>query len=98
MEDFYKQVYKIVGNIPYGKVVSYGQIAWLTGRPQAARAVGQAMSRCPDNLPWHRVIKSDGSIAKSAHSELRRAILEDEGVPFSSENRVDINKCRWNGK
>lgn len=95
MDSFYKQVYEIVGKIPYGKVVSYGQIGWMLGRPYSARAVGQAIGHCPNELPWHRVVLSDGSIAKSMHADLRKAMLEAEGVPFVSDNRVDIAKCRW---
>lgn len=95
MKIFSEQVYEIVAKVPYGRVVSYGQIAWMVGSPFAARAVGQAMSRCPDHLPWHRVVTSNGSIAKSAFSDVRKALLQAENVPFSSELRVDIAKCRW---
>lgn len=98
MEQFNKQVYDIVGRIPAGKVVSYGQIAWMLGRPYSARAVGQAIRHCPYNLPWHRVVKSDGTIAKSIHSDLRKAMLEAEHIPFLSDNRVDIKNCRWHGE
>jgi len=52
---FFKQVYSIVAQIPYGKVVSYGQIARMLGRPRAAREVGWAMRCCPDFLPDGRV-------------------------------------------
>ena len=97
MDSFYEQIYKVVRQIPYGKVMSYGQIAWSLGRLRSARAVGQAMANCPNDLPWHRVVMSDGSIAKSMHAEMRRAMLEAEGVPFVSENRVDIARCRWSG-
>lgn len=48
---FFDRVYEIVGQIPYGKVVSYGQIAWMVGAPRAARQVGWAMRHCPDGLP-----------------------------------------------
>lgn len=97
MDSFYNQVYEIVGKIPYGKVVSYGQIAWMLGRPRSARAVGQAMRRCPSELPWHRVVRSDGAIAQSVHADLRKAMLKAEGVPFLSEDRVDAGQCRWRG-
>ena len=63
MSDFFEQVYDIVAVIPSGKVVSYGQIARALGSPRSARMVGWAMARCPEGLPWHRVIKNDGSIS-----------------------------------
>ncbi|MDR0424709.1 MAG: MGMT family protein, partial [Clostridiales Family XIII bacterium] len=55
MMGFFDMVYEIVGTIPYGKVLSYGQIAQMLGRPRAAREVGRAMRYCPDHLPWQRV-------------------------------------------
>ena len=84
--------------IPRGRVVSYGQIAHMLGAPRAARQVGWAMRRCHDDLPWQRVVMSDGSIAGGGYSELRRAKLIAEGVPFTDDGRVDMRACRWNGR
>ena len=84
-----------MAQIPRGRVVSYGQIARLLGSPRAARQVGWAMRQCPEELPWQRVIMSDGSIAGGGWSELRRALLEEEGVPFLPDGRVDMARCRW---
>ena len=92
---FFQAVYEIVAQIPRGYVVSYGQIARLLGSPRAARQVGWAMRQCPDELPWHRVVMSDGSIAGGGWAELRRALLEEEGVPFLPDGRVDMARCRW---
>ncbi|MBO5497494.1 MAG: MGMT family protein [Oscillospiraceae bacterium] len=92
---FFQAVYEIVAQIPRGRVVSYGQIARLLGSPRAARQVGWAMRQCPEELPWQRVIMSDGSIAGGGWSELRRALLEEEGVPFLPDGRVDMARCRW---
>lgn len=95
MDSFFEQVYGIVEKIPYGKVVSYGQIAWMLGNPRMARQVGWAMRRCPDKLPWQRVVKADGSIAGGVHAQIRQSILEAEGVIFLSDGRVDMSKCCW---
>ena len=92
---FFQQVYALVVQIPYGRVISYGQIARLLGAPRAARQVGWAMRNCPDGLPWQRVVMADGSIAGGGWSELRRALLEQEGVPFLPDGRVDMARCRW---
>ena len=92
---FFQAVYEIVAQIPRGRVVSYGQIARLLGSPRAARQVGWAMRQCPEELPWQRVIMSDGSIAGGGWSELRRALLEEEGIPFLPDGRVDMARCRW---
>ena len=92
---FFQRVYDIVRQIPAGHCVSYGQIAWMLGAPRAARQVGWAMRRCPDDLPWQRVVKSDGSIAGGGYAEIRRALLEAEGVPFLPDGRVDLSACSW---
>jgi len=92
---FSKQVYEIVEKIPYGQVLSYGDIARLLGNPRAARQVGWAMRNCPDDLPWQRVVLADGTIAGGDFAELRKQLLVEEGVPFLSNGRVDIKACRW---
>ena len=94
-DSFFARVYDIVSQIPYGRATSYGQIARLLGSPRAARQVGWAMSACPEELPWHRVVKADGSIAGGEWSALRRARLLEEGVPFTKDGRVDMEKCAW---
>jgi methylated-DNA-protein-cysteine methyltransferase-like protein len=97
MRSFFERVYEVVAQIPYGKVVSYGQIAWMLDEPHGARAVGFAMRCCPDELPFQRVVRADGSIAGGTVAQLRRALLESEGVPFLPDGRVDIKACQWNG-
>ena len=97
MDSFYQKVYAIVANIPCGQVASYGQIAWMLGNPRGARQVGWAMRTCPDDLPWQRVVKADGSIAGGGYADLRRALLEAEGVPFLPDGRVDLRACQWQG-
>ena len=92
---FFERVYALVRRIPEGICISYGQIAWMLGAPRSARQVGWAMRRCPDDLPWQRVVKSDGSIAGGGYAELRRALLEAEGVPFLPDGRVDLKACQW---
>ena len=95
LSPFYAQVYAVVERIPYGKVISYGQIARILGRPRSARTVGWAMRQCPGNLPWQRVVMADGSIQGGVYANLRRALLKEEGVIFLMDGRVDMNACRW---
>ncbi len=97
MTGFSQQVYALVAQIPPGKVVSYGQIARMMGLPRAARQVGWAMRNCPDPLPWQRVVMTDGRIAGGLYADIRRAVLEAEGVPFLSDGRVNMALCRWDG-
>lgn len=93
MNHFFEQVYNIVGKIPHGKVVSYGQIARMLGRPRSAREVGWAMRCCPEGLPWQRVVMVDGSVAGGIYSDMRKSLLEAEGVIFLPDGRVDMKLC-----
>ncbi|MDR2572201.1 MAG: methylated-DNA--[protein]-cysteine S-methyltransferase [Oscillospiraceae bacterium] len=95
MNPFFKQVYEIVERIPYGKVISYGEIARLLGRPRAAREVGRAMRYCPEGLPWQRVVMADGSITGGVFADIRRGILASEEVSFLPDGKVDMKKHRW---
>lgn len=71
---------------PEGFVRSYGDVS-----PGAPRAAGAALSACEDpSVPWHRIVRADGSLAKGAR---QRALLESEGVPFNGE-RVDMRAAR----
>lgn len=97
MDVFFQQVYEIVAQIPFGKVISYGQIARLLGHPRGARQVGRAMRCCPDELPWQRIVMADGSIAGGQAPEIRRTLLEAEGVTFLPDGRVDMNVNAWLG-
>jgi methylated-DNA-protein-cysteine methyltransferase-like protein len=93
MSKFFEQVYAVVEQIPYGKVISYGQIARILGRPRAAREVGWAMRHCPEHLPWQRVVMSDGSITGGMYADIRKARLEAEGAVFLQDGRVDMQLC-----
>ena len=95
---FFNRVYGIVAKIPYGRVISYGQIARMLGSPRAARTVGWALNACPEDLPWQRVVKADGAIAGGGLAELRRTLLLEEGIPFLPDGRVDMAACEWDGK
>lgn len=61
---FSRDVLRALARVPFGKLVSYGQLAAKLGKPGAARAVGGAMARnpIPIVLPCHRVVASDGSL------------------------------------
>jgi len=93
MKPFNQQVYDIVATIPVGKVISYGEIARRLGNPRGARTVGWAMRHCPEGLPWQRVVMADGAITGGGYAEMRRGMLESEGVAFLPDGRVDMKKC-----
>lgn len=71
---------------PEGFVRSYGDVS-----PGAPRVAGAVLSACVDpSVPWHRIVRADGSLAKGAR---QRTLLEAEGVPFRGE-RVDMRAAR----
>ena len=65
MTAFTEQVLEIIQSIPYGKVMTYGQIALYAGNPRGARQVSRILSGMSQkyDLPWHRVINSKGGIS-----------------------------------
>lgn len=76
--------------------MTYGQIAALAGNPRAARIVGGIAHWGDPNLPWHRVVKMDGSLAEGYPGgvECHKQHLEAEGVRIKSY-RVDIERLLW---
>lgn len=100
MEHFFNQVYAWVARIPAGKVLTYGQIARLLGRPRSARVVGWALRAAPDHLklPCHRVVDRQGGLAPEeafGGAWRQRMLLEGEDVPFQGNGRVDLNAANW---
>lgn len=102
-------VWEIVRQIPPGRVTTYGRIAALIPPPQnitleaykahSARWVGAAMARCPDDVPWQRVINAQGKISlrDSGGHERQRQLLEAEGVEFDANDRVHLDRFGWHG-
>jgi methylated-DNA-protein-cysteine methyltransferase-like protein len=89
----------MVGQIPYGKVVTYGQIATLAGYPGRARQVGYALAGMPEelDLPWHRVINAQGRISprvRTRFHELQHVLLENEGIVFEGV-WIDLERYGW---
>ena len=84
-------------NVPAGKVISYKNLAILTGNPRASRAVGNAMNKNPfaPHVPCHRVVKSDGSIGGfSAPINLKKELLEKEGVKVNGNKIMDFDNVQ----
>lgn len=92
---FRDDVLNIVGQIPYGRVTTYGHIAALAGWPSHARMVGRTLRYTPDaiSLPCHRVVNSEGRTAPGWSRQ--RPLLESEGVTFKSNGHVDMQKYLW---
>jgi len=101
MSLFKHRVIEIVRMIPYGKVVSYGQVALYIGVPRAARQVGWVLNATEGktDLPWWRVINREGRITidgtKFNDKELQRKLLQAEGITVSKDFMVDMSRYRF---
>ena len=96
----YERIYEVVCRIPAGKVATYGQIAVLAGNPRWARVVGYALhcNPAPGVIPCHRVVNRLGETAAEfafGGGDIQRNLLEDEGVRFTPEGRVDMEQYLW---
>jgi methylated-DNA-protein-cysteine methyltransferase-like protein len=96
----------LVRKVPLGKVATYGQIALMLPAPDGVdresyrafgpRWVGSAMAACLDDVPWQRVINSQGKISERPGAERQRKLLEEEGIMFV-KGKVDLKKYGWGG-
>ena len=95
---FAQRVEEALLQVPPGRVVTYGGLALLAGRPRAARAVGMLMARNPygELLPCHRVAASGELSSRSFRQEQARR-LRAEGVEVV-DFRVDLSRYGWDGR
>lgn len=100
--NFFARVYQVVRMIPYGQVATYGQIAELVSDRRAARTVGWALHALAEgsDVPWQRVINAQGRIStafREDSADLQRELLEQEGIHFDSQDRIDLAVYQWVG-
>ena len=92
------RIIEAVKKIPKGKVSSYGDVALAAGLPLGARQTVRVLHSLSEKfgLPWHRVIRSNGTIAlgEGEGRELQIQLLRSEGVDVSSEGKVDLERFR----
>ena len=103
---FCEQVWSLVRQVPQGKVVTYGQIAQMlpppvemdlqTYKALSSRWVGSAMAACSSDVPWQRVINSQGKISDRPGAPRQRQLLEEEGIVFVKD-KVDLKVYQWHG-
>lgn len=99
--NWHQSVWKVVSEIPSGHVLTYGEVARLSGMPRAARRISQAMRRAPRSmaLPWHRVINAQGKISFPEDSNgwlQQKDKLESEGVIFLN-GKIDLDRFGYRG-
>ena len=102
---FFQRAIDMIRRVPHGKVSTYGQISILIcNSVRGARAVGYALAGLSEegaeDVPWWRVINAQGGISNSNQrhrATLQRQLLQDEGVQFGQNNRVDLSRFGWEG-
>ena len=95
---FTEKACKIIKKIPKGRVATYGQLATLSGNPRNSRMIARILHTYSRkmNLPWHRVINSQGKISLSPGEgfEIQKSLLQDEDVVFNND-KIDLDKHQW---
>ena len=90
-------VYRVVKQIPRGRVLSYGALAKALRLPGGARSAGRAMAATPSGkgIPWHRVVGERGKILiREPYASLQKKLLESEGVTVI-DSRFDLKAHLW---
>ena len=93
-----ERVFALVKACPVGRVTTYGALAKAIGYPRGARMVGWIMNESPQGVPAQRVINSKGELSGSwafGSPDLMRQLLENEGIVFTADGRVDLKRYGW---
>ena len=94
-----EHVYRLVRQIPEGRVMTYGQIAYLLGEGYTPRTVGFVMHGAnEENTPWHRVINAQGRCSTGRiviPPDKQQRMLEAEGIEFDSRARCRLDRYQW---
>ena len=93
---FTRRVLALVARIPPGRVITYGDLARMAGRPGAARAAGNIMRRASmPGLPYHRVVAAGGRVGGyGAAPHLKAALLRAEGLRIHGRRVVNFKERR----
>jgi methylated-DNA-protein-cysteine methyltransferase-like protein len=98
-QQYRKRVYEIVRRIPRGRVMTYGQIAYILGKGYTPRTIGFVMHGADESkTPWQRVINSQGRCSTGRivlPSDMQQRLLEREGVKFDDSGRCDLEIFLW---
>ena len=100
MSKFSEKVLQVVRSVPYGRVVSYGQVALYVGIPRAARQVGWILRQSEGkDIPWWRVINNAGRITIKGNRfnspELQKKLLRAESVKVADDFEINIERYRY---
>ena len=98
-QQYRERVYRIVRRIPRGRVMTYGQLAYILGEGYTPRTVGFVMHGADERkTPWQRVINSQGRCSTGRivlPADKQQRMLEREGVKFDAGGRCDLETYLW---
>ncbi|WP_010172338.1 MGMT family protein [Bacillus coahuilensis] len=98
MTEFTERTLMIISEIPKGKVMTYGQVAYMAGSPKAARQVVRILHSMSEkyHLPWHRVVNKKGEIALRSDDAKMEQItrLEAEGITVQ-QGVINLDEFQW---
>jgi len=94
---FRDDIYKLIAEVPVGKVTTYGDLAALAGHASAPRIVGGIAHYSDINLPWHRLVNRFGGLASGFHGgrEVQAQLLKQEGVSCTNFIVDNFKDIRW---
>jgi methylated-DNA-protein-cysteine methyltransferase-like protein len=99
--DFFRRVYDVTLQIPYGRITSYGAIARFIGSGRSARMVGWALNVChtrPEFIPAHRVVNRNGLLTGKRYfgnSSTMQQLLENEGLTIRDDQIINFAEKFW---
>jgi len=92
------RVFRVVQQIPHGRIASYGDVGQQLSPPISGLLVGRALAACDDSVPWWRVVSATGDIKLEKRdprlAALQRERLTQEGVTFTELN-ANIGEHRY---
>jgi methylated-DNA-protein-cysteine methyltransferase related protein len=99
-DNFFERVYRVVKQIPSGRVTSYGAIARFLGSAQSARMVGWAMNKASqmEDVPAHRVVNRKGLLTGKHHfpgTFVMQQLLEEEGLIVKEDQVLNFQRFFW---
>jgi methylated-DNA-protein-cysteine methyltransferase related protein len=95
--NFRVKIEHLMGQVPYGQVTTYGDMAGLAGHANASRIVGGIAHYGDPTLPWHRLVNRFGGLASGYHGgrEAQQQLLEQEGISCTEFIVDDFKELRW---
>ncbi len=100
-QGFFEKVYHVVGQVPSGRVTTYGAIARAIGYPGAGRMVGWALNKSFSDrgfIPAHRVVNRNGLLTGKLHfggKETMMELLASEGICIEDDMVLDFDRLFW---